>query len=124
MIGFARERDPASHYIHADLSELYLRSQAFEAIVLAGNVIPLLEPGTLTRVVERLVAHTTPDGLVIAGFGLDAAHLPPGCPVTPLTDYDAACGPAGLTLVERWSTWDRQPWTTDAGYAVSVHRRR
>ena len=30
---------------------------------------------------------------------------------------------AGLHLAERWSTWDRTPFTGDVDYAVSVHRR-
>ena len=124
MIRFARYRDPSSHYIHADLSELYLRSQAFEAVVLAGNVIPLLAPGALIPAVQRIANHTTSHGIVVAGFGLDPAHLPPQCPVTSLADYDAACSAAGLVLIDRWSTWNRAPWEPEAGYAVSVHRRR
>jgi len=123
MVRFARERDHASHYLHADLAELYLRSQAFDAVVLAGNVVPLLAPGTLHRAVDRIAAHTTLGGVVVAGFGLDLAHLPQGCPVTPIVDYDAACAAAGLVLVDRWASWDRDPWTPVAGYAVSVHRR-
>ena len=29
------------------------------------------------------------EGLLVTGFGLDRAHLPPGCPVTTLEEYDA-----------------------------------
>ncbi len=123
MVQVARRRDPATHFLHADLSELYLRSQAFEAIVLAGNVVPLLAPGTLIRTMERVVAHATPGGIVVAGFGLDEAHLPPGCPVTALSTYDSACASAGLVLAHRWSSWNKDAWTTASGYAVSVHRR-
>jgi len=123
MVRVARERDRATHFLHADLSELYLRSQAFEAVVLAGNVVPLLAPGTLLRTMERIVAHATLGGVVVAGFGLDEAHLPPGCPVTSLSTYDSACASAGLMLTQRWSRWDMDPWTPPSGYAVSVHRR-
>ena len=59
-------------------------------------------------------------GLLVAGFGLDRAHLPAGCPVTPLEEYDAALASCGLHVVDRFSTWDAAPYAPDAGYAVSV----
>ena len=70
----------------------------------------------------RTVAGLFSICLLVAGFGLDADHLPEGCPVTPLDDYDRACEVAGLSFIRRYSTWDREPWRPDAGYAVSVHR--
>jgi predicted TPR repeat methyltransferase len=122
MIEVAQERDPSTTWVRQDLSRLQLRAQAFEIAVLAGNVIPLLAPGTLLSTVERIAAHLQPGGLLVAGFGLDAAHLPQGCPVTPLVDYDRACEVTGLSFVRRYATWDRQAWHSGGGYAVSVHR--
>jgi SAM-dependent methyltransferase len=122
MIAVARERDPATVWVQQDVSRLQLRTQAFDLAVLAGNVIPLLAPGTLLSAMERIAAHVQPGGLVVAGFGLDAAHLPPGTPVTPLADYDRACTVAGLSFLRRHSTWDRQPWRPDSTYVVSIHR--
>ncbi|HYN28568.1 MAG TPA: class I SAM-dependent methyltransferase [Dermatophilaceae bacterium] len=123
MVQVARERDPATHYVHADLADLYLRTQAFDVVLLAGNVVPLLAPGTLDGVVDRVAVHTKAGGSVVAGFGLDAAHLPEGCPVTSTDAYDDACTAAGLSLLDRWATWEREPWTPGAGYAVSLHQR-
>jgi SAM-dependent methyltransferase len=123
MIAVARERDPATVWVQQDVSRLQLRTQAFDLAVLAGNVIPLLAPGTLLSAIERIAAHVQPGGLVVAGFGLDTAHLPPGTPVTPLADYDRACTVAGLSFLRRHSTWDRQPWRPDSTYVVSIHRR-
>jgi SAM-dependent methyltransferase len=121
MIEVAQQRDPSTTWVRQDLSRLQLRSQAFELAVLAGNVIPLLAPGTLLDAVRRMAGHLQPQGLLVAGFGLDPAHLPDGCPVTPLEDYDRACEVAGLTLVRRFSTWGRETWRPESGYAVSVH---
>ncbi|TPG19899.1 class I SAM-dependent methyltransferase [Pedococcus bigeumensis] len=121
MIEVAEQRDPATTWVRQDLSRLQLRSQAFELAVLAGNVIPLLAPGTLLAAVQRLAAHLQPGGLLVAGFGLDASHLPQGCPVTPLQDYDRACTVAGLTPAHRFGTWGRETWRPESGYAVSVH---
>ena len=122
MLEVARTLAPEVLFVHQDLSRLYLRAPAFDVIVLAGNVIPLLAPDTLDDTIERLAAHLVPGGLIGSGFGLDAAHLPDGCPVTPLADYDRVCGVHGLSRRHRWATWDRDPWSVDAGYAVSVHR--
>lgn len=123
MIAVAERRDPATRWVRQDLSRLELRTQAFALAVLAGNVIPLLAPGTLLAAVQRLGAHLQPGGLLVAGFGLDADHLPPGCPVTALADYDRACDVAGLSFLRRYATWDRESWRPGGGYAVSVHRR-
>lgn len=122
MIDVARERDPGIHFVRADLATLQLRSQTFDVAVLAGNVVPLLAPGSLDAVMQRIAAHVHHGGQVVAGFGLDSGHLPPRTPVTSLEDYDAACTAAGLSLVDRWSTWGRDPYPGEGGYAVSLHR--
>ena len=122
MVDVAEQRDPATTWVRQDLSRMQLRSQAFELAVLAGNVVPLLAPGTLLAAVQRVAAHLQPGGFLVAGFGLDAAHLPDGCPVTPLVDYDRACEVAGLSYLRRYATWEKTPWVDGGGYAVSVHR--
>lgn len=123
MISVARRRDPVTQYAVQDLASLDLDRPAFDLVLLAGNVVPLLWPGTLSEVVSRVVVHTRPGGWVLAGFGLDAAHLPRGCPVTAVEDYDAACLAAGLTTVTRHATWDRRPWSAETGYVVALHHR-
>ena len=70
----------------------------------------------------HLAEQLDESGLLVCGFGLDAAHLPGGCPVTPLADVDAAFEAAGLEPVDRFSTWDRAPYDENAGYVVTVHR--
>ncbi|HEX8082533.1 MAG TPA: class I SAM-dependent methyltransferase [Jatrophihabitans sp.] len=93
----------------------------FDLVVAAGNVIPLLAPGTLSETVRRLAAVLGPGGLLVAGFGLDSAHLPAGCPVTPAADYLAACAGAGLAEVARHGGWDGA--AESDGYLVSVHSK-
>jgi SAM-dependent methyltransferase len=122
MVAVAQRRDPSTHFVRQDLRALQLRSQAFELVLLAGNVVPLLASGTLQDVVNRLVAHLQPGGFVVAGFGLDTGHLPPGVPPTPLEDYERACEVAGLSPLRRHATWDGLAWAPDAGYVVAVHR--
>ena len=140
MLGEARRRHPLLAWIESDLADLVPRrftgvlgsgvpeperSAPFAAVIAAGNVMPLLTPGTETAVIEALAALLTPDGLLIAGFGLDDAHLPPSAPADAefrsLAAYDQACTDAGLRRRDRWATWDRDEFD-GGGYAVSVHQ--
>jgi len=121
MLAMARHEAPELPWHEADLSTFDL-SRAFDVVLVAGNTIPLLEPGTLPATAARLAAHLDDDGLLVCGYGLDAAHLPGDCPVTPLADVDAAFAAAGLEQVDRFSAWDRAPDDESAGYVVTVHR--
>ncbi|MFJ8950940.1 class I SAM-dependent methyltransferase [Streptomyces sp. NPDC102381] len=124
MLDVARERAPQLPWFQTDLADFDPTAldiaADFDLVVAAGNVLPLLTPGTEATVVERLAAALRPGGLLVAGFGLDAAHLPVPPTIT-LPEYDACCEAAGLTLVDRFATWDAAPYD-DGGYAVSVHR--
>jgi len=122
MLEVARAEDPATDWRLGDLATLDL-ARTFDVVLLAGNIVPLLEPGTLPAVARRLAAHTAPGGRVVCGFGLDAAHLPAGCPVTPLADLDAAMTAAGLEPAARWSGWGRAPFEEPSGYVVVEHVR-
>jgi SAM-dependent methyltransferase len=125
MLAVARRTAPDLVWVAGDLAELpeQVRERApYGLAVMAGNVVPLLAPGTLDATLTGLAEVLAQGGLLVAGFGLDAQHLPPGCPVTPLEEYDAAAERAGLRLEQRYSTWDRRPFDPSEGYAVSVHR--
>ena len=131
MLAQARALAPHLSWVQADLAtfdaaaldQAGLQVSGFDLVVAAGNVVPLAAAGTEARVVARLAAALRPGGRLIAGFGLDAAHLPlPQAPFG-LAEYDAWCAAAGLELAERSATWDGEPFA-GGGYAVSVHRRR
>ncbi len=98
------------------------RGGRFDMVVAAGNVIPLLAPGTEARTVAELAALLRPGGLLVSGFGLDAAHLPLASATVTLADYDDWCRVSGLTPLRRLATWDGAPYD-GGGYAVSVHTR-
>lgn len=120
MIAVARERSPGLTWAVAGLAELDLGT-TYDVVVIAGNVIPFVDLADLPEAAGRLAVHTKPGGLVVCGFGLDEAHLPPGSPIVPLSAYDDACAQAGLVLADRFGGWGREP--IEPGYAVSVHRR-
>jgi SAM-dependent methyltransferase len=124
MLAEARRAAPALDWIAGDLSS-HVTDRRYQLVVAAGNVIALLTPGSLDRALVSLATLLSPDGLLVTGFGLDATHLPAGCPVTPLADYDAAAEAAGLSLVARLAGWSEAERAAPiTGYAVSVHRRR
>ena len=116
MLDTARAKAPHLSWTLADLLDVDL-GRRFDLIALPGNVMIFLTPGTEADVVVNLARHLEPSGLLVAGFQLGADRYG-------LDAYDAHAAAAGLELVDRWSTWDRE-WfdSTDASYAVSVHRR-
>ena len=114
MLDTARNKAPELTWIEADLAELAEPAGPFDLVLLAGNVMIFLEPGTEQRVLATMARRLAPGGLLVAGFsrrpgGLTFAH------------YDEIAAAVGLTPVQRWATWDRQPFA-GGDYAVSMHR--
>ena len=114
MLAAARAKAPDQTWIEADLAHLDARVEStFDLILLAGNVMIFLEPGTEGQVLAGLAGRLQPGGLLVSGFSLREDRLS-------LADYDGLATAAGFAPVVRFSTWDRQPFA-DGDYAVSVH---
>ncbi|QWF22618.1 class I SAM-dependent methyltransferase [Nocardioides sp. LMS-CY] len=120
MLEVARAEAPQLDWRLGDLATFDLGA-TFDVVLVAGNTIPLLEPGTLLDACERLGAHLTPGGVVVCGYGLDAAHLPGDCPPTDLAEVDAAFGVLGLDAVMRYGTWGGDAFDPVAGYAITLY---
>lgn len=116
MLAVARERAPDLSWVQADLATLRLEAAPFDLVLLAGNVMIYLTPGTEAVVLSRLAGTLVEDGVLLAGFSLLPERLD-------LVAYDAAATAAGLELVDRWATWERQPFQRRGKYAVSLHAR-
>jgi SAM-dependent methyltransferase len=115
MLAAARSKAPELSWVEADLADLASAVPGpFDLVLLAGNVMIFLEPGTEARTLAALADRLAPGGLLVAGFSVRADRLT-------LERYDRLAGDAGLQLVFRWATWDRQPFE-GGDYAVSVHR--
>jgi SAM-dependent methyltransferase len=115
MLEKARSKAPELTWTLADLATLDL-GRTFDVVVMAGNVMIFLAPGTEAAVVSSAARHLAPDGALVAGFSLEPGRLD-------LATYDRHATAAGLELADRWATWDRRPFEAGGGYAVSVHRR-
>lgn len=115
MLSAARAKAPQVRWIEADLVETDVHVQeTFDIVAVPGNVMIFLDRGTEATVVDQLARRLAPGGLLVAGFQLLTGRLT-------LARYDEVTEAAGLRLVNRWATWDRDPY--DGGdYAVSVHR--
>jgi len=107
---------PGPTWVRSDLAELDLAAhgepEPFDAIVMAGNVLTFVAPGTESLVLTRLRAHLADTGRLVVGFGLDRGYA--------LTDFDDHCREAGLVLEQRFATWDVRPFTPTADFAVSL----
>ena len=114
MLATARRKAPDVPWHHADLETMSL-GRTFECVVAAGNVMIFLAPGSEAGVLASIARHLAPGGLLIAGFQLGRRGIS-------LEEYDRLCEATGLTLAERFATWDKGPWVDGGDYAVSVHR--
>jgi SAM-dependent methyltransferase len=116
MLAQAHAKAPDLDWRLGDLLTIELDG-SFDAVVLAGNVMIYLTPGTEAATLANLARHLRPGGLLVAGFELTPK------PWTNLTleAYDRLAAAAGLSLAARWSTWDQSPWSSRDHYAVSVH---
>ncbi len=114
MIAEARRLAPELAWLQADLATLSLDDR-FDVVVLAGNV-PLFCPEAARPALLRACAsHVSPGGVMIVGFQLGRGYG--------VDEFDAALDGTGMTLEDRWSTWDRTPFTDDNDYVVTVVRR-
>ncbi|MEO6458172.1 MAG: class I SAM-dependent methyltransferase [Chloroflexia bacterium] len=114
MLDTARSKAPDIEWHLGDLAGIQL-GRTFDAIVMAGNVMIFLTPGTEGAMLKNMARHLAPGGVLVAGFQLAIGYLD-------LDEYDRLAREAGLVLAERYSTWERGRWAWDSHYAVSVHR--
>lgn len=114
LIAAAQEDHPGPRWLVADLSELDL-GEAFDAVVMAGNVLAFVAEGTEPLVLRRLADHLRPDGFLVIGLGTDRGY--------PVERMDADAAAAGLLVEHRFATWDLRPWHDGADFAVTVLRK-
>jgi SAM-dependent methyltransferase len=116
MLEAARRKAPDITWVEGDLADATLTlDRQFEIVVMAGNVLIFVAPGTEGSVLSNMAGRLVPGGRVIAGYSLGPDRLS-------VAHHDELAERVGLTLESRWSTWDRQPFAPDSSYAVSVHR--
>ena len=136
MLTHARSKSPALSWHLGNLADIEF-PLVFHTVVMAGNVILFVDEIDRPSVVANVARYVELGGLVIAGFQL---ARPDGRRVT-LNDWDRWTEAVGLPLIERFSTWDEDPFAEGpdgsdvstgsdvsdvsdvSDYVVSVHRR-
>ena len=82
MLEAARAKSPELTWVRADLATLMPEDAGvdggtglFDAVVMAGNVMIFLTPGTEAAVVANIARHLRPGGHLVAGFQLSPGRL-------------------------------------------------
>lgn len=116
LIAEADAQHPDGTWLVGDLSELDLAAtgvpSAFDAIVVAGNVMTFLDPSTHLAVLEHLRDHLAPDGRLVVGFGAGRGYA--------FDEFFTDVATAGLTVDLRLATWDLRPFAAGSDFLVAV----
>jgi len=122
LVAIAVQRYPEPTFLAADLLTLTPRSLAaaggpvaFDVIVLAGNVMVYLAPGTERQALRVLAGLLVPGGRIVTGFATDRDYT--------VADLDRDTAAIGLALEHRFATWHLERWFDGADWAVTVLRR-
>lgn len=88
----------------------------YDIVVLAGNVMVYLAPGSERDVLRALVALLKPGGRLVTGFATDRHYS--------VDALDADAEAAGLHRESRFGTWQLGAYDESSGWAVTVFRRQ
>ena len=116
LIAAAEQDHPGPRWIVGDLARLDLSglgvTDAFDAIVCAGNVMTFLAPSTRIEVLRRLGAHLAEDGRLVVGFGTGRDYA--------FDRFLDDARAAGLRPQVLLSSWHLHPFGDDADFLVAI----
>lgn len=116
LIEAARADHPGSRWFVGDLAELDLPAEGvtepFDIVVMAGNVMTFLAPGSEAEVLRRIWRHLAPGGRLVVGFGAGRGYA-----FDALTDDARA---AGMQVEQRFATWDLRRFEPTSEFLVAV----
>ena len=115
LVDYARDRyaDSGVEWSVGDLAaDDEVPEGPFNLIVSAGNVLAFIPDAAHRQALGVLASRLTGDGRLVVGFGLSR-----GRSVEAFADDAVA---AGLRLVQRFSSWELNPFTDDSDFMVAV----
>lgn len=120
LIEVAQHSFPAAHFQVADLADFTLtdddaQSVTFDLIVSAGNVQTFLADWERVPALRNVVAHLTPDGRFVTGFQLARGYSD--------TEFSADAQAAGLQIIQRFATWQFDPYDPAGEFLLAVLQR-
>lgn len=120
LIAAAQKDFPDLPWFTMDLTELDLPAEGiadpFDLIVSAGNVMAFLAPGTAPDALERMKQHLAPGGRIVVGFGAGRGY--------DFGTFFEDASSVGLTVEQKFSTWDLRPFDVESDFLVAVLGRR
>lgn len=114
MLGVAQANAPHLSWVESDLATLDL-GRTFDVVVMAGNIVLFVAPGTEAAVVAGAARHVALGGYLIAGFSLGRG--------VNVDQWDHFLAAGGLVPVDRFSTWSGDSFDDTSNYLVSVSAR-
>jgi len=118
MLDAARAKAPHLAWVLGDLADPGLDfGQTFDVVVMAGNVLIFVPSGAEEQVIANAARWLNPGGYLVTGYSLQREGFGP-------REHDTLAANSGLVLRDRWSTWDRGPFSPGDRYTVAVHRRQ
>jgi len=120
LIAAAQKDFPDLPWLTMDLTELDLAAEGitepFDLIVSAGNVMAFLAPGTAPDALEHMKQHLAPNGRIVVGFGAGRGY--------DFGTFFEDASSVGLTVQQKFSTWDLRPFDVESDFLVAVLGRR
>lgn len=121
-VAVGRERYPDLRLLAADLLDLDAATLStagaptvYDIVVLAGNVMVYLAPGTERDVLRTLAALLKPGGRLVTGFAAGREYT--------ADEQDADAETLGLRLEQRFGTWQLGVHDDRSDWSVSIYRK-
>lgn len=119
LIAAAIEDHAGPTWVVSDLAELDLPAagiaEGFDLICCVGNVMAFLARSTRQEVLRRLGQHLNEGGRIVTGFGSGRDYE--------FSDYFRNVEAAGLSVDQKFSTFDLRPFDDDSNFLVAVLTR-
>lgn len=107
LLRYAEQRSSDVTWRHRDLADLDLGTR-FDCVVLAGNVLPYVDPLRRADVVAACANHLQPDGRLVVGM-----NLRPDWPSA--DELQGWIVEQHLKIVHMFAGWNAEAWPLDLG---------
>lgn len=117
LVEVASHKFPQAHFEVADLADFTLHDadgalRTFDIIVSAGNVQAFLADWERIPALRNVAKHMKPEARFLTGFQLARDYSD--------AQFTADASAAGLTVIQRFGTWQFTPYVQDGEFLLAV----